>query len=278
MISVGPVVAKASAALFIFFTMVLSRNKPLSSLSMLGSGKSAILASRLLLTSTAISEQAELQPECRLFKPAFLPMARKQATQTDTLTSDRFELLRLSSPTTFKSIAARKLSSLLIQTDDCSISPSIATQIQTDDLSLSPSLFSSLFPTEASVDLPLLSAATVTEGKSFATAAKTNSKQSSEDYWKDKECYKCGEKGHPARRCPNDDKDKKKKKGKKGKDDDSDNESKSSKKSFKSAKLKSSKGSSFEKEQAKLLANTEYSMAQLKKEYNISDCSDDDTH
>jgi Zinc knuckle len=119
----------------------------------------------------------------------------------------------------------------------------------------------------------------VSEGTSFATAAKPSSKQSSEEYWKDKECYKCGEKGHPARRCPNDDKDKKKKKGKKGKDgDDSDNESRSSKRSFKSAKSKSSKGSSFEKERAKLMASTEYSMAQLKEEYDISDCSDDDTH
>jgi Zinc knuckle len=109
--------------------------------------------------------------------------------------------------------------------------------------------------------------AIVTEGKSFATAAKTSSKQSSEDYWKGKECYKCGEKGHPARRCPNDDKDKKKKSSKsKGKGDDSDNESKSSRRSFKSAKSKSSKGSSFEKERAKLMANTEYSMAQLKEE------------
>jgi Zinc knuckle len=101
--------------------------------------------------------------------------------------------------------------------------------------------------------------AIVSEGKSFATAAKPSSKQSSEDYWKDKECYKCGGPGHPARRCPNDDKNKKKKgKNGKGKDDDSDNESKSSKRSFKSAKSKSSKGSSFEKERAKLLANTEY--------------------
>jgi Zinc knuckle len=70
----------------------------------------------------------------------------------------------------------------------------------------------------------------VSEGTSFATAAKPSSKQTSEDYWKDKECYKCGEKGHPARRCPNDDNDKKMKNGKsKGKGDDSDNESKSAK-------------------------------------------------
>jgi Zinc knuckle len=71
------------------------------------------------------------------------------------------------------------------------------------------------------------------EGTSFATAAKPSSKQSSEEYWIDKECYKCGEKGHPSRKCPNDDEDTKKKKGKgkgKAKDDESDNESKASKK------------------------------------------------
>jgi Zinc knuckle len=123
----------------------------------------------------------------------------------------------------------------------------------------------------------------LSEGTSFASiAAKPSSKQSSEEYWKAKECYKCGEKGHPARKCPNDDKDAKKKKGKgksKAKDDEYDNESKASKQSYKSARSKSSKksqDSSFEKERAKLMANTEYTMAQLKEEYDISDCSDDE--
>jgi Zinc knuckle len=124
--------------------------------------------------------------------------------------------------------------------------------------------------------------AIVSEGSSFATAAKPSSKESSEEYWKDKECYNCGEKGHPARRCPNEGRDKNKKKGKsKGKDEDSDNESKSSKRSYRSAKSNSSRkshGSTFEKDRAKLMANIEYSMAQLKEEYDISDYSDELSH
>jgi hypothetical protein len=83
----------------------------------------------------------------------------------------------------------------------------------------------------------------------------------------------------PARKCPNDEK-KKKAKGKgKAKDDDSDNESKSGKRSYKSLKSKSSKksqGSSFEKERNKAFATLEYTMSQLKEEYDISDCSDDE--
>ena len=47
------------------------------------------------------------------------------------------------------------------------------------------------------------------------------------DYWKNKECHTCGEKGHPSYKCPN-------------KDDDKDDKSRSSKKSSKSSKSKSS--------------------------------------
>jgi hypothetical protein len=84
-------VAKALATLFfLLFTMVFLQNKPLSSLSMQASGRSAMLASgamvasEALLTSTAstgISKQAELQPECNNSHY----VARKQPTQTANL-------------------------------------------------------------------------------------------------------------------------------------------------------------------------------------------------
>jgi hypothetical protein len=198
--SLGHGVTKATPALFILLIAMIGITSlatqatltlfTTSSLSMLVSHQSSAIqaseASDFKPMSTAISERADTQPECLhstfLFKLiTSSSMAQKQATQTagDPLTSD-FELLRLSSPTTFKSIAiqtARKLSSspiyvrklssspiyvrrpprfliqtddcsispsrrpsrFLIQTNDCAISPSIAIQIQTDDCSLSPS-------------------------------------------------------------------------------------------------------------------------------------------
>jgi hypothetical protein len=185
----GHDVAKASAALFVLVAIVTSI-KPFSylatqatfttasSLSMQASGRSAMLASGGS-TSTAISEQAETHPECLSifrFKPITnSSLARKQATLT------AGKPLRLSSHT--------------IQTDDCSLSPSLIQtavkaltttantscsfksivhspiQIQIDDCSFSPSLFddcsfslslfsqfqTELFQTEAPVDLPLRS-------------------------------------------------------------------------------------------------------------------------
>ena len=87
----------------------------------------------------------------------------------------------------------------------------------------------------------------VSEGASFATTSGKKGKKMEprDEYWADKTCFKCGELGHPARRCPNSKTDgynhKKKQKGQGNpRDDGSDDESKSSKKSAKSSRSKSS--------------------------------------
>jgi hypothetical protein len=119
----------------------------------------------------------------------------------------------------------------------------------------------------------IVSHTTPSEGTSFAQrggrggggrgAGSSNQNPESFDkaYWKDKECYNCGKKGHPSNRCPK----------KKNADDDD--------KSSRTSKSSKSTHNSIEKEQKKLkksFATLSSKIAELENESDISNSDSDD--
>jgi hypothetical protein len=188
MISFGHDVAAAALFILLFTTIGImfgsllapSQSKPLTlTLSMEASGRSAMLA---IDCSTAISEQAELQPECLSsifwFKPinnsllsehatqtanSNLPLYSKQATMPlllEQAAQTAGKPLRVSTLTTI-AIANCSFKLFAIQTDDdCSSFKWIAIQttgkpssslIQTDNCSTSPSFIDDCSPTSPSL-------------------------------------------------------------------------------------------------------------------------------
>jgi len=104
-------------------------------------------------------------------------------------------------------------------------------------------------------------AATQSEGTSFAQQSNNNSNKKPYDkaYWKDKECYKCHEKGHPATHCPKKDKNK---------DDDD--------KSVATTKSTVSKLEKEIKEMKKKFKTVNTQLSQLQETSDVSDSEDEE--
>jgi hypothetical protein len=118
--------------------------------------------------------------------------------------------------------------------------------------------------------------ATTSEGTAFAQRGGNGTKNLSKkdkEYWKDKTCYICNEKGHPSPQCPH--KNKKKpsdgdKSSKTNKNKDDDDKSRSSKSS------KSSEISKLQKQMKKSFATMETKIHELEKDEELTDSDDDE--